>query len=113
MLPAVCLVLENTRQARDKAANNNDNTNNNTPASALILRIDQTNAFIGKALVQLAKLYVDPFRVQVAALPGSSTSDLQLCMRDAILAEKANGLAVHAGGGGAMSLKIDSSKFKK
>ena len=72
-------------------------------------------SFVGKALVQLAKLHADPFRAQVAALPEASTAVLQMCMREAILSEKASGIA---GGASAapprpMSLKIDGSKFKK
>lgn len=111
VLPVVSSLLNHTRLSREKLPTS---AGSGSASSALVARYDQMTAFIGKALVQLAKLYADPFRAQVAALPGASTTALQLCMRDAILAEKATGPGSGAGPAApTMSLKIDSSKFKK
>ena len=111
VLPVVSSLLNHTHLSKEKLPTS---AGSGSASSALIARYDQMTAFIGKALVQLAKLYADPFRAQVAALPGASTTALQLCMRDAILAEKATGPGSGAGTAApTMSLKIDSSKFKK
>ena len=71
--------------------------------------------FIGKGLVQVAKLHADTFRTQVGIVSESQRGRLQLCMQQALQTETAGARPLGGAGRPAapMSLQIDASKFGK
>jgi hypothetical protein len=127
VLPVLCTFLRKTQHAKGmfqqtETARSPAGSTAATQGAAWRARLDQSISFVGKALVQLAKMHADAFRVQVAALTEQARGLLQLCMRDAIMTERAMGAGSGGGnnGGGGMgapaapmSLKIDASKFGK
>ena len=67
--------------------------------------------FIGKGLVQVAKLHADTFRTQVGIVSEAQRGRLQLCMQQALQTETAGARPLGGAGRPAapMSLQIDAS----
>ena len=83
-----------------------------TGGPGVTVRLAHVESFIGKGLVQVAKLHAQIFRTTVGELAEGKRSRLQLCMQQALQIDAAGtGPQGNVGRHTASSLKIDVSKF--